>query len=148
MEYIKSVALLAILLSSVSLISGTAIFGQLAIPSERTLAIIGYDGLFFGLSEVKTDGKNLSIEIATPFVPSEGKEFEAWLVDDKRGGSAYYLNLGALNENGTLNYNEHLINPNTYTHLEITSEPANDLDPRPDTSNIVGTAELVPPFGK
>ena len=148
MKYIKSVALLAILLSSVSLISGTSIFGQLAIPSERTLAIIGYDGLLFGLSEVETDGKNLSIEIATPFVPSEDQEFEAWLVDDKRGGSAYYLNLGAINENGTLNYNEHLINPITYTHLEITSEPANDLDPRPDTSNIVGTAELVPPFGK
>ena len=148
MEYIKSVALLAILLSSVSLISGTAIFGQLAIPSERTLAIIGSDGLLFGLSEIETDGKNLSVEIATHFAPDEDQEFEAWFVDDKRGGSAYYLNLGVLNENGTLNYNEHLMSPYTYTHLEITSEPAKDLDPRPDTSNIVGTAELVPPFGK
>ena len=148
MEYIKPVVFLVLLLGSISLISGSVIFGQLAIPSERTLAIIGYDGLLFGLSEVKTDGRNLSVEIATPFVPDEDKEFEAWLVDDKRGGSAYYLNLGALNENGTLNYNEHLMSPYTYTHLEITSEPANDLDPRPDTSNIVGTAELVPPFGK
>jgi hypothetical protein len=148
MEYIKPVVFLVLLLGSISLISGSVIFGQLAIPSERTLAIIGYDGLLFGLSEVKTDGRNLSVEVATPFVPDEDKEFEAWLVDDKRGGSAYYLNLGALNENGTLNYNEHLMSPYTYTHLEITSEPANDLDPRPDTSNIVGTAELVPPFGK
>jgi hypothetical protein len=148
MEYIKTIVFSALVLGSMSLISSTAIFGQLAIPSEQTLAIIGYDGLLFGLSEVKTDERNLSVEIATPFVPNEDTEFEAWLVDDKRGGSAYYLNLGVLNENGTLNYNEHLMSPYTYTHLEITSEPANDLDPRPDTSNIVGTAELVPPFGK
>ncbi len=147
MEYIKAIVLSALFMSSISLISGTS-FGQLAIPTERTLAIIGSDGLLFGLSEIETDGKNLSVEIATHFAPDEDQEFEAWFVDDKRGGSAYYLNLGAINENGTLNYNEHLINPLTYTHLEITSEPANDLDPRPATRNIVGTAELVPPFGR
>ncbi|MGZ5509329.1 MAG: hypothetical protein ACXWFC_02495 [Nitrososphaeraceae archaeon] len=147
MEYIKAIVLSALFMISISLISGTS-FGQLAIPTERTLAIIGSDGLLFGLSEIETDEKNLSVEIATPFAPDEDQEFEAWFVDDKRGGSAYYLNLGAINENGTLNYNEHLINPLTYTHLEITSEPANDLDPRPATRNIVGTAELVPPFGR
>ena len=83
MKYIKSVALLAILLSSVSLISGTAIFGQLAIPSERTLAIIGSDGLLFGLSEVETDGKNLSVEIATPFAPMKAKNLKhgLWMIN-------------------------------------------------------------------
>ena len=125
MEYIKAIVLSALILSSLSSISGTSL-GQLAIPTERTLAIIGSNGLLFGLSEIETDGKNLSVEISTAFAPDEDREFEAWLVDDKRGGSAYYLNLGAINENGTLNYNEHLMNPNTYTHLEITSEPAND----------------------
>lgn len=147
MKHITAIVLSVLFLSAISLISGT-VFGQLATPTERTHAIIGSDGLLFGLAEVKTDGKNLSVEIATPFAPGEDQELEAWLVDDKRGGSAYYLNLGAINENGTLNYNEHLINPVTYTHLEITSEPANDLDPRPATSNIVGTAELISPFGR
>ena len=147
MKNIKSIVLAALVLGSISLISGT-VYGQLASPTESTLAIVGSGGLLFGLAEISTDGKNLSVEVATPFAPDEGQEFEAWLVDDLRGGSAYYLNLGALNENGTLNYNEHLIAPVTYTHLEITSEPANDLDPRPDTSRIVGTAVLVSPFGR
>jgi hypothetical protein len=148
MKYIATIALSAMLISSILLISGGTAFAQQGQMNQGTLAIITVDGLVGGLADVVSDGKNLSVEISTPYVPDPDKEFEAWLVDDKRGGSAYYLNLGTINENGTLNYNEHLMNPYTYTHLEITSEPKNDLDPRPDTSNIVGTTELVEPFGK
>ncbi|MDX1373133.1 MAG: hypothetical protein R3321_11715, partial [Nitrososphaeraceae archaeon] len=75
-------------------------------------------------------------------------EFEAWLVDDSGPGSGYYLSLGAINEDGTLNFTGYLMNAYTYTHIQVTSEPENDLDPKAAWSNTVGITKLVPPFGQ
>lgn len=147
MKSIATFALLSLFVSSAFLTAGNA-FGQSGQIKQGTLAIVGYGGLVFGLANVESDGKNLSIKISTPYVPPKGEEFEAWLVDDSRRGSGYSLSLGAINEDGTLNYTGHLINAYTYTHIQITTEPKNDLDPKAAWSNTVGITKLVPPFGQ
>ena len=59
--------------------------------------------------------------------PGEGKVFEGWFVDD--GGSGYKLSLGEFSKNGTLTFNEQMVNPYTYTQFIVTEEPFEDADP-------------------
>ena len=57
-------------------------------------------------------------------------------------------NPGQFVKDGTLQFDESLINSNTYTDIMVTMEPRNDLDPKPAWSNAVGAYYLAPPFGK
>ena len=59
--------------------------------------------------------------------PAEGKVYEGWFVDD--GGSGYKLSLGEFSKNGTLTYEEQMVNPYTYTQFIVTEEPFEDADP-------------------
>ncbi len=76
--------------------------------------------------------------------PGEGKVYEAWLVDE--GGSDYELSLGRVGENGTLNIQQSMVNPYTYSQFIITEEPENDADP--GSADAKGGAELQSPFGQ
>ena len=60
--------------------------------------------------------------------PTNGTVYEGWLVDD--GGSGYMLSLGEFSKNGTLTYNDQMVNPYTYTQFIVTEEPFEDPDPR------------------
>ena len=59
--------------------------------------------------------------------PANGTVYEGWLVDD--GGSGYMLSLGEFSKNGTLTYNDQMVNPYTYTQFIVTEEPSEDPDP-------------------
>ena len=124
MEYTRISILSTLFLGFVPFISGT-VLGQQGPTVEQTYALVGFGGVIFGLAHVESDGKNLSVQISTPLVPSENREFEAWLLDDLRPGSEYYQSLGPINQNGTLNYDNFLMNPYTFTHIMVTSEPEN-----------------------
>lgn len=147
MKYIQTIALSTLFMGMMSLL-GEYAFAQQPEPVEQTYALIGYGGIVFGLANVEVDGKHLSIDISTAYTPNANKEFEAWLVDDFFEGSGYSLSLGAINSNGTLKFDQNMMNPYTYTHLQVTSEPENDLDPLPAWSDTVGITMLVPPFGQ
>ncbi len=78
--------------------------------------------------------------------PSDGKVYEGWF-EDKGDASGYSLSVGKFNEkDNTLNVNQRMVNPYTYTVFFVTAEPANDLDPKPSDA-VVGT-KLPLPFGR
>jgi hypothetical protein len=91
-------------------------------PEEHTLTIIG--------------------NMSSP--PGEGKVFEGWLVD--AGGSGYQLSLGEFGKNGTLHYQENLVNPYTYSQFVVTEEPFEDTDP--NAAAAFAGADLQTPFGQ
>ena len=145
MKY-NSISLFFILFIGLVPLIWVTVLGQDESPVEQTYVLMGFGGKVFGLAQVEADGRNLSVHISTPYVPSENREFEAWLIDDLRPGSGYYQSLGPITQNGTLSYENDLMNPYTFTHITVTSEPANDLDPRASTSNTQGILMLAPPF--
>lgn len=49
-------------------------------------------------------------------------------------------------ENGTIDFNQDMVNPFTYTIFFITEEPADDTDPNPATA--IAGIELDAPFGQ
>ena len=75
--------------------------------------------------------------------PAEGKVFEGWFVDD--GGSGYKLSLGEFSKNGTLAFNQQMVNPYTYTQFIVTEEPFEDADP--NAASATGGTQLQTPFG-
>jgi cellulase/cellobiase CelA1 len=74
--------------------------------------------------------------------------FEAWLTDGNYAASGYPLSLGQFIRDGTLSYNENLVNSYTFTDITVTMEPRDDKDPKPAWSNAVGAYLLAPPFGQ
>lgn len=76
--------------------------------------------------------------------PAEGKVFEGFLVDS--GGSEYKMSLGEFSQNGTLEYEETLVNPYTFTQFIVTEEPFEDTDP--NAAAALAGAELQTPFGQ
>jgi hypothetical protein len=90
-------------------------------PAEHTLTIIG----------------NMTAE------PAQGKVFEGWLVD--AGGSEYQLSLGEFQNDGTLHYQESLVNPYTYSQFVVTEEPREDADP--NAAAAFAGVDLQAPFG-
>ena len=110
--------------------------------------ILGYGGQVFGVVNVASNGHSLKISSVTDLVPLQDKVFEAWLVDGNYAASGYPLSLGQFIKDGTLSYNENLVNAYTYTDIAVTMEPRDDLDPKPSWSNQVGVYLLSAPFGK
>lgn len=74
--------------------------------------------------------------------PSAGKVYEGWFVDT--GGSGYKLSLGEFSKNGTLQFNQQMVNPYTYTQFIVTEEPFEDVDP--NAAGATGGAQLQAPF--
>jgi hypothetical protein len=97
-----------------------------------------------GTLTVTPQNHTLNIVANMTAPPSQGKVFEGWLVDS--GGSEYKLSLGQFLENGTLNYNETLVNPYTYTQFIVTEEPIEDKDP--NAADALAGTELQTPFGR
>jgi hypothetical protein len=103
-----------------------------------------YGGEKIGDITINSDGHQTDIKGLISASPGEGKVYEAWLGD--AGGSEYKLSLGQINENGTINVSQHMVNPFTYTIFFITEEPENDVDP--NSANAVAGVELKAPFGQ
>lgn len=77
--------------------------------------------------------------------PAEGQVYEGWF-EDKGDASGYSLSVGKFDETNTLNINQTMVNPYTYTIFYVTAEPIDDPDPNP--SDIVVAAKLSAPFGQ
>ena len=83
---------------------------------------------------------------ATMYEPAaEGKVYEGWF-EDKGDASGYSLSQCKFDENDTLNINQTMVNPYTYSVFYVTAEPADDPDPNP--SSVVVGVELPSPFGQ
>jgi len=83
---------------------------------------------------------------ATMYEPAaEGKVYEGWF-EDKGDASGYSLSQGKFDENDTLNINQTMVNPYTYSVFYVTAEPVDDPDPNP--SSVVVGVELPTPFGQ
>ena len=74
---------------------------------------------------------------------AEGKVYEGWF-EDKGDASGYSLSQGKFDENDTLNINQTMVNPYTYSVFYVTAEPVDDPDPNP--SSVVVGVELPNPF--
>jgi hypothetical protein len=104
-----------------------------------------FGGEKMGTISVDSDGNETSIVADFNESPGEGNAFEGWLVDAGPEGSGYKLSLGQFS-NGTLNFNQSMINPYTYKNFEVTEEPNDDLDP--NAASSIGGFELDNPFGQ
>jgi hypothetical protein len=103
-----------------------------------------YGGEKIGDIKISSDGHQTNIKGLVSASPAEGNVYEAWLGD--AGGSEYKLSLGQLNENGTINVSQHLVNPFTYTIFFVTEEPQDDVDP--NSANAIAGVQLKAPFGQ
>jgi anti-sigma-K factor RskA len=154
--FITNVMRVSIYISIIGLIIVLGVFtafslfqrGVNAAQSAQTYVILGWGGQTVGLANIISDGHQTAINLSTPFIPPQGKTFEAWLVDGNYGASGYPLSLGQFDEKGILRYKANLVNTYTYTDLAVTVEPKDDLDPKPATSDQVGVAVFSSPYGK
>jgi hypothetical protein len=110
--------------------------------------LVGYGGQIFGLINVESNGHSTKVSAATDFVPNPDMVFEAWLVDGNYAASGYPMSLGQFIRDGTLSYNENLVNAYTFTDITVTMEPKDDKDPKPAWSNAVGAYYMASPFGQ
>ena len=92
----------------------------------------------------RSSARALSVMANMSAQPTNGTVHEGWLVDD--GGSGYMLSLGEFSKNGTLTYNDQMVNPYTYTQFIVTEEPFEDPDPR--GAAATGGTQLQIPFGR
>jgi hypothetical protein len=77
--------------------------------------------------------------------PTEKQVYEGWF-GDKEDASGYSLSVGKFNQSNTLSVNQTMVNPYTYAIFYVTTEPIDDLDPKP--ADIVATTKLPIPFGQ
>ena len=103
-----------------------------------------YGGEKIGDITISSDGHQTNIKGLVSASPAEGNVYEAWLGD--AGGSEYKLSLGQLNENGTINVSQHMVNPFTYTIFFVTEEPQDDVDP--NSADAIAGVQLKAPFGQ
>jgi hypothetical protein len=122
--------------------------GQDSAMISQTGVLVGYGGSIFGLVNVDSNGHVIDIAASTNYVPQADHVFEAWLVDGNYAASGYALSLGQFIKDGTLTFNENMVNSNTYTDIIVTTEPRNDKDPKPAYSTTVAAYYLTPPFGQ
>ena len=112
--------------------------GDLTAPSGGA----PFGGAVVGTYRIHVDREETSIGARVGVTPMAGYTLEGWLVDTQTG---YKLSLGEL-ERGSLEFEQHMVNPWTYGVLVITAEPIGDLDPNPNTP--VAGAALPAPFGQ
>ena len=56
------------------------------------------------------------------------------------------VSLGEFLKNGQLTFNQHMVNPYTYTQFIVTEEPFEDADP--NAAGATGGTQLQTPFGR
>lgn len=83
--------------------------------------------------------------INKPAPEEEEHVYEGWF-EDKGDASGYSLSVGKFNENNTLGVNQTMVNPYAYTIFYVTTEPIDDLDPKP--ADILAATKLPLPFGQ
>jgi hypothetical protein len=127
-------------------------FSQIATAQEgmdsQQGVLIGYGGQPFGVVNVASNGHTMRVSAVTDLVPNPDMVFEAWLVDGNYRASGYPLSLGQFIRDGSLAFDENMVNSHTYTDIMVTMEPRNDADPKPAWSNAVGAYYMAVPFGK
>jgi hypothetical protein len=136
-------------LGSVMFVTGS---GHIAVAQEgmnsQQGVLIGYGGQPFGVVNVASNGHTMRVSAVTDLVPNPDMVFEAWLVDGNYAASGYPLSLGQFIKDGSLAFDENMVNSYTYTDVMVTMEPRNDADPKPAWSNAVGAYYMAVPFGK
>jgi hypothetical protein len=102
-----------------------------------------FGGEKIGTVSIDSTGRRTNVSADLNASPGEGNVFEGWLVD--AGGSGYKLSLGQF-RNGTLDFNQYMVNPYTYKNFEVTEEPAEDPDP--NAADSIAGFQLQNPFGQ
>lgn len=118
--------------------TGDDIDGDLTAPLNG----MPFGGEKIGSFSITSNDNEIDVSAQVDILPSDGNVFEGWLVD---AGTEYKLSLGKLEENGELDFQQSMVNPNTYNVLVITEETVSDPDPNAATP--VGGFELQSPFG-
>jgi len=101
-----------------------------------------YGGEKVGTISITPEGHVVHVVANLTAPPSPGKVYEGWFVD--AGGSGYKLSLGEFGKNGTLQFNQQMVNPYTYTQFIVTEEPFEDADP--NAAGAIGGAQLQASF--
>ena len=117
---------------------------QISLDITRAGADKPYGGEKLGTVLIVPKAHVLSITANMSSQPTNGTVYEGWLVDD--GGSGYKLSLGEFTKNGTLTYQDQMVNPYTYTQFIVTEEPFEDPDP--NATDATGGTQLLAPFGR
>ena len=137
---------IAILPSIGIIITPTPIFAQqtsldLTAPTITEL----YGGDKKGTLDVNVQNNTVIATAQMNEPPTEEQVYEGWF-EDKGDASGYSLSVGKFNQYNTLNVNQTMVNPYTYTIFSITTEPIDDIDPKP--ADILAATKLPIPFGQ
>ena len=123
-------------------ISGVAQAQQINIDVTKPSNNNPYGGEKVGTFSITPEGHVIHLLANMSAPPSSGKVYEGWLVD--AGGSGYKLSVGEFGKNGTLQFDQQMVNPYTYTQFIVTEEPFEDADP--NAADAIGGAQLQAPF--
>jgi hypothetical protein len=123
-------------------IAGMAQAQQIDIDVTKPASNNPFGGEKVGTISITPDGHMVHIAANLTAPPNTGKVYEGWFVD--AGGSGYKLSLGEFGNNGTLQFDQQMVNPYTYTQFIVTEEPFEDADP--NAADAIGGAQLQAPF--
>jgi hypothetical protein len=123
-------------------IAGMAQAQQINIDVTKPATDKPFGGEKVGTISITPEGHIVHVLANMSAPPSSGKVFEGWFVD--AGGSGYKLSLGEFGKNGTLQFDQQMVNPYTYTQFIVTEEPFEDADP--NAAGAIGGAQLQAPF--
>jgi hypothetical protein len=123
-------------------ISGVAQAQQINIDVTKPASDKPFGGEKVGTISITPEGHIVHLLANMSAPPSSGKVYEGWFVD--AGGSGYKLSLGEFGKNGTLQFDQQMVNPYTYTQFIVTEEPFEDADP--NAADAIGGAQLQAPF--
>jgi hypothetical protein len=123
-------------------IAGMAEAQQINIDVTKPATDKPFGGEKVGTISITPEGHIVHVLANMSAPPSSGKVYEGWFVD--AGGSGYKLSLGEFGKNGTLQFDQQMVNPYTYTQFIVTEEPFEDADP--NAAGAIGGAQLQAPF--
>lgn len=123
-------------------IVGMAQAQQINIDVTKPASDKPFGGEKVGTISITPEGHTVQVLANMSAPPSSGKVYEGWFVD--AGGSGYKLSLGEFGKNGTLQFDQQMVNPYTYTQFIVTEEPFEDADP--NAADAIGGAQLQAPF--
>ena len=123
-------------------IAGMAQAQQINIDVTKPATDKPFGGEKVGTISITPEGHIVHVLANMSAPPSSGKVYEGWFVD--AGGSGYKLSLGEFGKNGTLQFDQQMVNPYTYTQFIVTEEPFEDADP--NAADAIGGAQLQAPF--
>ena len=141
-----SLSLSIAILLSVGIIS-TSVFAQqtsLDLTSPTITDLYGGDKKGTLYLNIQNNTVNAIAQINEP-PPTEEQVYEGWF-EDRGDASGYSLSVGEFNQNNTLNVNQTMVNPYTYTIFYVTTEPKDDIDHKP--ADILAATKLPLPFGQ